>query len=56
MYKYKALKGGKFKAGPYNDKRDYEVEAGKEYVINVRVEQLEKDGILQLIPEVKSTK
>lgn len=54
MYTYKVLKDYKFKAGAYNDKRDYSVEKGKDFVINIRIEQLEKDGILELIkPEVK---
>ena len=51
--RYKSLKNYKFKAGTYNDKREYEVEVGKIYDIPVRCIQLEKDGILQLIEEVK---
>ena len=53
MPKYKALKNYKFKAGTYNDKREYVVEEGKMYDILVKVPQLEKDGILQLIEDKK---
>ena len=51
MPKYKALKSYTFKAGTYNDKRIYDVEEGKIYDILVKVPQLEKDGILQLIED-----
>ena len=53
IYTYNVLKDYKFKAGPFNNKKEYSVEKGKQLVINIRLEQLENDGILQLIPEVK---
>ena len=55
MNNYNVLKDAVFKAGPYNDKREYNVKKGQKLVVNQRLEQLEKDGILELInkPEVK---
>jgi len=48
MYNYNVLKDAKFKAGPYNDKREYDVKKGQKLVVNQKLEQLEKDGILEL--------
>ncbi len=47
--KYKALKNWTFKAGGQGTKKVYVVDKGKEYDIPVRCEQLEIDGVLELI-------
>ena len=49
MYNYNVLKDSTFKAGPYNDKKEYNVKKGQKLVVNQRLEQLEKDGILELV-------
>ena len=47
MYNYNVLKDYKFKAGTYNSKKEYDVKKGQKLVVNIKLEQLEKDGIVE---------
>ena len=49
--KYKALKKHTFKAGGQGTKKIYDVKVGKVYTIPVICNQLEDDGVLELIKE-----